>query len=114
MGRLTADPILKIVRKKDGKDTSVVDFSIAINERYKKENGEYTDEVTYASCVAWDSGAERIAKWFQKGSAIIVFAKYINDDYINADGKKVKNDRFRVSNFQFPLVEKVHDKNGTE
>jgi single-strand DNA-binding protein len=111
-GRLTNEPNLINIDKKDGTATQKVVFGLAMNERYRKESGEYIDSVTYVNCVAWDSGAALIHKFFHKGRAIIIHGKIINDNY-EKDGEQIYKFLVRVNNFEFPLVEKVNgDSNG--
>ena len=104
-GRLTNEPNLIDINKKDGTATQKVLFGIAMNERYRKETGEYIDSVTYVNCVAWDSGASLIHKFFYKGKAIIIHGKIINDNY-EKDGEQIYKFLVRVNNFEFPLIEK--------
>ena len=68
---------------------------------------EYIDSVTYVNCVAWDSGASLIHKFFYKGKAIIIHGKIINDNY-EKDGEQGCQFLVRVNNFEFPLVEKIN------
>lgn len=104
-GRLTDEPKLIDINKKDGTATQKVLFGLAMNERYRKETGEYIDSVTYVNCVAWDSGASLIHKFFHKGKAIIIHGKIINDNY-EKNGEQIHKFFVRVNNFEFPLVEK--------
>lgn len=104
-GRLTNEPNLIDINKKDGTATQKVLFGLAMNERYRKETGEYIDSVTYVNCVAWDSGASLIHKFFHKGKAIIIHGKIINDNY-EKDGEQIYKFLVRVNNFEFPLIEK--------
>ena len=61
-GRLTKDPEIKSTSS--GK--SVVSFCIAVQNPYVK------DDVDYPICVAWESNAEFISKYFTKGMKIEV------------------------------------------
>lgn len=108
-GRLTSNPELAEIKREDGETTHKVSFSLAINERFKKDDGTAIDYVTYIDCVAWDSGAKLIQKFFSKGKAIIVHGKIIVDEY-KKDDKTVKRVKVRVTNFEFPITEKS---NGT-
>jgi single-strand DNA-binding protein len=111
-GRLTGSPRLIEVVKEDGQVTCKTIFSLALNEKRRKEDGEYIEYTTYVDCVAWDSGARLIDKFFHKGKAIIVHGKIRNDNYTKRDtGEVVRRDVIRVTNFEFPLTER-HDSNG--
>jgi single-strand DNA-binding protein len=109
-GRLTNDPELIEIKREDGQITHKVAFGLAINERYKKETGEVIDYATFIDCVAWDSGAKLIDKFFRKGKAILVHGKLIVEEYTK-DEINHKRVKVRVTNFEFPLTEKSNDTN---
>ena len=60
VGRLTRDPE---VRYTDG-GTTVARFSLAVERRFKSENGPTAD---FPNCVAFGRTAEFIEKYFHKG-----------------------------------------------
>lgn len=66
MGRLTADPELRQTQS----GISSCRFTIAVNRRFKNENGEY--DADFISCVAWRQTAEFVSRYFSKGSMIAV------------------------------------------
>ena len=55
-GHLTRDPELRPL----GGDKVVVNFSLAINRRYKGNDGEIKEESTFVDCEAWGRTAELI------------------------------------------------------
>ena len=55
IGRFVADPELN-----DVNDTSVVRFTLAINEYRKSRDGEKNKHVNYLDFEAWDTGATTI------------------------------------------------------
>lgn len=65
-GRLTADPELR----NTASGIPACKFTIAVDRKYTKQNGE--KEADFISCQAWRSTAEFIAKYFRKGSPILV------------------------------------------
>ncbi len=69
LGNLTRDPDY---RKLPASDMATVRFSIAINRVFYMKNGERKDEVTYVDIDAYGKAAETIARYFRKGSAILV------------------------------------------
>lgn len=79
MGRLTKDPELRHT----GAGTPVCSFSLAINNGYGEN--QTTD---FINCVAWNKTAEFVAKYFQKGSMIIVIGKIGSRSWDGPDGKK--------------------------
>ena len=68
MGNLTRDPQLSYLPNK----TAVVEFGLAVNRKWKKEDGSQGEEVLFIECQAFDKRAEVITKYFSKGSAIFV------------------------------------------
>ena len=69
MGRITRDPELKYTQSQ----IPVVSFSVAVDRDFVKQ-GELR-ETDFINVTAWRSTAEFIAKWFQKGSMIVVDGK---------------------------------------
>ena len=45
---------------------------VAINRRYKSQDGEWRSEATYVNVVAWDKLAERAGQMAKKGAAVMV------------------------------------------
>ncbi len=98
MGNLTRDPVLRQVGPKQ---TSVVNFGIAVSRKYKKSTGATEKEVTFLECEAWDTGAETISKHFKKGDGIIIHCSAKTDEW-EKDGVKHSRLKFRVNEFDFP------------
>jgi single-strand DNA-binding protein len=90
-GNLTRDPELS-----QAGETSVVRFTVAVNTK----RGKGKERTAFADCEAWDKGAELIAKHFEKGKPIRVFAECLTDKY-EKDGKTVYRTKFRVNEFFF-------------
>ena len=66
IGNLTADPELKQTQSGE----SVCSFSIAVNRRFKSEQGQ--QECDFITIVAWRQQAEFVCKFFKKGNPILV------------------------------------------
>ena len=64
IGRLTKDP----EKKSTTNGISVTRFSIAVNRKWKNEDGTYPAD--FFSCVAWRATADFVAKYFTKGQRI--------------------------------------------
>jgi len=63
-GRLTADAKVNTVKG----DRQVVNFSIAINDRYKSKNGETKDNTRFVNCSYWTGIG--IAPYLLKGGLV--------------------------------------------
>ena len=100
-GALTKTPELKKIANGD-KTTTVVNFVIASSRRFRKKDGNSDEETTFVNCEAWDSGAETIAKWFDKGDNIIIHGSLKNERWEDKEGNKRSRENVRVSNFELP------------
>jgi single-strand DNA-binding protein len=96
-GNLARDPELRVVNT-GGKQTSVVNFTIASSREYQKNNGEKQKDTSWVDCEAWDSGAEVIAESFKKGDLVFIEGSLRNDSW-EKDGVKHSKPKVRVNNF---------------
>ncbi|MBN2414975.1 single-stranded DNA-binding protein [bacterium] len=67
-GNLTKDPILR----KTGNGTSVTNFWIASNRRFKDNLGQWRENVCFVGVVTWYKLAENCARNLKKGNAVLV------------------------------------------
>ena len=67
-GNFTRDPVFR----KTTNGTSVTNFWIASNRRFKDNYGQWRESVCYVGVVAWYKLAEICSENLQKGSAIII------------------------------------------
>ena len=96
-GNLARDPELRVVNT-SGKQTSVVNFTVAVSREYTKNNGERDKITSFINCEAWDSGAEVIAESFKKGDLVMIEGSLRNDTW-EKDGVKHSSLKVRVNNF---------------
>lgn len=96
-GNLTRDPEVKVIEA-GGRKTSVVNFTVAINRRYTKQNGDKAEDTTFVNCEAWDTGAETIGKYLTKGSPILLKGSIKNETW-EKEGQKHSRTKVRVANF---------------
>lgn len=96
-GNLARDPELRSVTIGD-KQTSVVNFTIAVSREFTKANGSQDKITSFIQCEAWDSGAEAIASSFKKGDLVMIEGSLRNDSW-EKDGVKHSTLKVRVNNF---------------
>jgi single-strand DNA-binding protein len=96
-GNLARDPELRVVNT-GGKQTSVVNFTIAVSREYTKANGEKDKITSFINCEAWDTGADTIAESLKKGDLVMVEGSLRNDSW-EKDGVKHSTLKVRVNNF---------------
>jgi single-strand DNA-binding protein len=75
--------------------TSVVSFTVAVNEKYKEKENVY-----WIDCVAWSGIAETISKHFHKGDRVGIEGKLTTRTWEGRNGK-VKATEVVVSNITF-------------
>lgn len=98
MGRLTKDPEFK----QTPSDVAVCTFSVAINKQFtNKQTGEKVDDTTFVDCVAWRNTAEFVARYFTKGSMILVEGALKNNNYTDNNNVKHYSMKVQVDNVDF-------------
>ena len=96
-GNLARDPEVRVVNT-SGKQTSVVNFTVATSREYTKANGEKDKVTSFINCEAWDTGAEVIGSSFKKGDLVLIEGSLRNDSW-EKDGVKHSTLKVRVNNF---------------
>ena len=94
-GRVTADA--NVTTTKSGK--KVVNFSIAINDRYKlKDSEEWKQFTTFVSCSYWRS--ETIAASIKKGMLVEVAGRISVSAWVNMKGEAKGTLNFHVNSIK--------------
>lgn len=93
-GRLTADP--ETLTSASG--TTIARFSIAVDRRFKSDNGPTAD---FFNCSAFSKTADFIEKYFKKGNKINIVGRLENNDYTNNSGQKVRDIKVIVEEVEF-------------
>ena len=81
IGRIAADPELRTTQS----GISVASYRLAVNRR-KSADGK--QEADFVPCIAWNKGAEFVAKYFNKGMKIAVVGHLQTRSYDAQDGSK--------------------------
>ena len=84
VGRLTRDPELR--RTQNG--TAVTSFTLAIDNRLKDANGQYT--TSFIPCVVWNQQAENCVRFVHKGSLVGIEGRLNQRTYQNKEGNNVQ------------------------
>lgn len=82
-GNLTKDPILR----KTGNGTSVTNFWIASNRRFKDNLGQWRENVCFVGVVTWYKLAENCAENLKKGNAVLIEGELQSRSLRSADGR---------------------------
>jgi single-strand DNA-binding protein len=98
LGNLTRDPQLKYLPSQ----TAVVEFGLACNRKFKGQNGEDREEVTFVDCAAFGKQAEVLNQYCTKGKPLFIQGRLKYDSWEDKQGGG-KRSRITVviENFQF-------------
>ena len=81
MGRLTRDPEVLYV----GRDEKpMAKFTLAVDRDFSRDGGER--QTDFIDCVAWNSSAEFVSKYFSKGSMAVVSGRLQINNWMDTDG----------------------------
>lgn len=99
IGRLSRDPQFRVL---PSSQTSLCDFSLASNSKYKTKSGESREEVLFVDCVAFGSLAETINKFCRKGKELQIVGRLKLDTWEDKQGggKRSKHS-IVIDSFQF-------------
>lgn len=79
---------------------SVINFDVAVNDRYKDKNGQKVERVHYIKCAIWRENTS-IAQYITKGIKIFVEGQPDVDCYVNKEGKAVGSVKINVREVEF-------------
>ncbi|MBL7152754.1 MAG: single-stranded DNA-binding protein [Phycisphaerae bacterium] len=97
MGNLTRDPQLSYTPNQ----TAVVHFGLAVNRKWKGQDGSQREETCFVDCTAFGRQAETINKYLSKGRPVFVEGRLTFDSWTGQDGTKRSRLKVTVENFQF-------------
>lgn len=97
MGNLTRDPELRYTPG----NTAVANLGLAVNRRWKNQNGEQQEETTFIDCEAWGRTAEVLNQYLQKGRPVYVEGRLKLDQWQDKDGQNRSKLKVVVEQFQF-------------
>lgn len=90
---------------------SCVRNSIAVKRDYKNSKGEY--DTDFFNITLWDSKADFISKYANKGTRILISGRLTNNEYENQDGEKKYSNDIQVDHIEI-LTSKKEDKTDPE
>jgi len=98
IGNLTRDPQLRHLPS----NTTVADFGLAMNRRYRTHSGEEKEEVCFVDCTAFGRQAEVIGQFCKKGKQLFVEGRLKYDQWDDkTQGMRRSKLSVVVENFQF-------------
>ena len=95
-GNMTRDPALSFTPAQK----PVVDFGMAINRKWKGQDGQEQEETCFVDCRAFGRTSEVINQYFSKGKPILVEGRLHFSSW-ETDGRKNSKLRVTVESFEF-------------
>lgn len=96
MGRLTRDPEVRYTAGDAAK--SIARFSLAVDKKYKTDNGPTAD---FFNCIAFGKTADFAEKYLRQGNKILITGRISNDNYTDRNGNKVYSVQVIVEELEF-------------
>ena len=97
MGNLTRDPELRYTSN----NLPVVRFGLAVNRRWKSQQGEQQEETMFIDCAAFSRTAEVINQYFHKGKPIFIEGRIRLDRWQDKEGNNRSKHEIIIDQFQF-------------
>jgi single-strand DNA-binding protein len=97
MGNLTRDPQLSFLPS----NTPVCEFGLAINRRWRGQDGNMQDETCFVDCSIYGRQAETFNQYMSKGRPVHVEGRLRLSQWESQDGQKRSKLSVVVERFQF-------------
>jgi len=97
VGNLTRDPQLSYLPSQ----TPVCEIGLAVNHRWKGQDGQQREDVCFIDCRCYGRQAEILNQYAAKGQQILVEGRLDYDRWESQDGQKRSKHRVFITGFQF-------------
>jgi single-strand DNA-binding protein len=97
IGRMTRDPEVKELKN----GLSVCNARMAVNQAYRDSNGDWQQEETFVTVVAWRRWAELCGEFLRKGSPLLVEGRLRSRSWEGQDGQTRNVLEVQASRIQF-------------
>lgn len=96
-GNLTRDPQLSYLPS----NTPVAEFGLAINRKWRAQDGQMKEDTCFIDCRAYARSAETISQYMTKGRPILIEGRLQYQHWVAQDGSKRSKHIVVVEQFQF-------------
>ncbi len=97
IGNLTRDPEMRYLPSQ----TPVVEIGLAVNRRWKGQDGQQREETCFIDCVSFGKQAEVLNQYMAKGRPIMIEGRLQLDTWEAKDGSKRVKHKVVIEQFQF-------------
>lgn len=96
-GNLTRDPQVRLLAN----ERAVAHFGLAINRRYRGQDGEQKEETTFVDVECWGRTAELVGQYLTKGRNCFIEGELKLEQWTKEDGTKRSKLKVIARNVQF-------------
>lgn len=96
-GNLTRDPELRFFAN----EKAVANFGLAMNRKYRGNDGEMKEEVTFVDIEAWNKTAELAGQYLHKGRPCLIDGSLKLDQWEDKDGNRRSKLKVVAQSIQF-------------
>ena len=96
-GNLTRDPQLTVLPN----NTPVCEFGLAINRRWRGQDGQNRDETCFVDCRLYGPQAETFNQYMSKGQPVLIEGRLQFQQWTTQEGDKRSKHAVVVDNFTF-------------
>lgn len=89
------------VKKIESTGSSVVNFTVATNRKYKNKDGNLQEEAEYHRCVAYGNSADVLGKYLIKGKRVYVEGRLKTRKWQDSNGNDRYSTEVIIENFIF-------------
>jgi single-strand DNA-binding protein len=97
IGNITRDPQLSYLPSQ----TAVCDFGIAVNKKFKGQDGQMKEKPCFVDLKAFGKTGEAINKYCKKGNPLFIRGELSYDSWTAKDGTKKSKLSVIIDSFQF-------------
>lgn len=97
MGNLTRDPQLSYTPS----NTAVTDFGLAVNHKWRGQDGQNKEETCFVDCSLFGKGAETFNQYMSKGRSVLVEGRLRYSQWETPEGQKRSRLTVVADRFQF-------------
>ena len=97
IGNLTRDPEMRYLPSQ----TPVVEIGLAVNRRWKGQDGQQREETCFIDCVSFGKQAEVLNQYMAKGRPIMIEGRLQLDTWEAKDGTRRSKHKVVIEQFQF-------------
>ena len=97
MGNLTRDPQMSYLPSQ----TAVVELGLAVNRKWRSQDGQQKEETCFVDCKAFGKQAETLNQYMRKGQPLLIEGRLQLSQWEDKEGNRRSKLRVVIEGFQF-------------